>query len=84
VNSGWCMTSYGRIRRVLDIVPLDKVQSVRYVQGPYQRRLRLATVHLDTAGRNVRAAIAHWDVVAARRLTDDLAALARTARSSVG
>ena len=32
------------------LVPLTKVQSLRHVQGPAQRRLRLATVHLDTVG----------------------------------
>ncbi len=84
VGDGWSVTSYGRIRQVRDVLPLDKVQSVRYVQGPWQRRLGLATVHLDTAGRNVRAAIAQWDAAAARALTDELAGLTRTARSQSG
>ena len=50
------------------------------MQGPYQRKLRLATVHLDTAGRNVHAAIAHWDAQAAAETVDVLAEVARHAR----
>ena len=38
----------GRLRRETDIVPHEKVQSARLTQGPLQRRLGLATVHLDT------------------------------------
>ncbi len=45
----------GRVRRETTWVPLAKAQSVRLVQGPLQRRLGLATVHLDAAGRRVRA-----------------------------
>ncbi len=83
-DAGWSVTSYGRIRRVTDVVPQDKLQSVRLVQGPVQRRLRLATVHLDTAGRRVHAAARHWDADQAEQLTDALATLARTARSHHG
>ena len=32
------------------VVPFEKVQSVRLRQGPVERRLGLATVHMDTAG----------------------------------
>ncbi len=45
----------GRVRLVTDWVPLSKVQSIRQVEGPLQRALRLSSVHLDTAGRNVHA-----------------------------
>jgi putative membrane protein len=83
-DSGWSVTSYGRIRRVTDVVPQDKLQSVRLVQGPLQRRLRLANVHLDTAGHNVHAAIRQWDAAQAAELTDSLAGLARSARSQHG
>ncbi|MCW2549491.1 MAG: rane-flanked domain protein, partial [Mycobacterium sp.] len=62
LDAGFSVTTYGRISRVTDVVPQDKLQSVRLVQGPVQRKLRLASVHLDTAGRNVHAAIRHWDV----------------------
>jgi putative membrane protein len=80
-DHGWSVTSYGRLKRVTDVVPQDKLQSVRLVEGPVQRRLRLATVHLDTAGRNVHAAFRHRDRREAAELTDTLARIARTARS---
>ena len=80
-DHGWSVTTYGRIRRVTDVVPQDKLQSVRLVAGPVQRRLRLATVHLDTAGRNVHAAFRHRDAQEAAELTDALAKVARSARS---
>jgi putative membrane protein len=81
LDSGFSVTTYGRIRRVTDIVPNDKLQSVRLVQGPWQRRLHLATVHLDTAGRNVHAAIRLWDEDEAAEVIDTLAEFARSARS---
>jgi putative membrane protein len=78
----YAVTTSGRVRRVTDWVPLAKVQSVRWVQGPVQRRLRLATVHLDTAGRNIHAAIRDRDTAEAAALIDDLPAWSRTARAS--
>jgi putative membrane protein len=45
----------GRLTASTVIVPRAKVQSVRWTQGPLQRRLRLATVHVDTAGRDWKA-----------------------------
>jgi putative membrane protein len=61
-------------------VPFEKVQSLRYVQGPVQRRLRLATVHIDTAGRNVHAALRDRDVAEAAQALADLIELCRAAR----
>ncbi|MDG4811293.1 PH domain-containing protein [Micromonospora sp. WMMD1120] len=43
-------TRSGRLTRQLVIVPYARIQSVRVVQGPIQRRLGLASVHADTAG----------------------------------
>jgi len=71
----------GRIRRVTVWLPLEKTQSVRLVQGPLQRRLRLATVHVDAAGRRVRAEFRDRPDDEARPLVDRLAALSRTARA---
>ena len=61
------MTTSGRLRRVTCWVPLEKVQSFREVQGPVQRRLRLASVHLDTAGGNVHAVLRDRDAGRGRR-----------------
>jgi putative membrane protein len=71
----------GRLRRVTCWVPLEKVQSVRRVQGPLQRRLRVATVHVDVAGRRIDAAFTDRDQDEADRLVDELAALSRVARA---
>ena len=69
----------GRLRKVTTWVPLEKAQSVRLVQGPLQRRLALATVHLDAAG-HVRAEFRERPQAQARMLVDELAALSRNAR----
>ncbi|RMI41339.1 PH domain-containing protein [Streptomyces triticirhizae] len=37
----------GRLRRTHILVPHAKVQSVRLTQGPWERRLRLASIHVD-------------------------------------
>jgi putative membrane protein len=74
------VTTTGRVRRTTCWVPLEKMQSLRRVQGPVQRRLRLATVHVDTAGRAAHAALRDRDVGEADRALARLADLARTAR----
>ena len=74
------MAVTGRVRRVTCWIPLTKTQSVRRVQGPVQRRLGLATVHLDAAGKRVDAAFRDRDAAEAEQLTDELAALSRQAR----
>ena len=65
----------GRLRRVTCWVPLEKAQSFREVQGPVQRRLGLATVHVDTAGRGVRATLRDRDAPEADRALAELPAL---------
>jgi len=70
----------GRLRRETTWVPLAKAQSVRLVQGPLQRRLGLATVHLDAAGRRVRAEFRERRQAEARSLVGELASLSRSAR----
>jgi putative membrane protein len=69
----------GRVRRITTWVPLEKAQSVRLVQGPFQRRLALATVHVDAAG-HVRAEFRERPQAQARALVDELAQLSRYAR----
>jgi putative membrane protein len=74
------VTTSGRVARTTAWVPLAKVQSLRHVQGPAQRRLRLATVRLDVAGRSVRAAIRDRDEVEADEALRELTELCRLAR----
>ena len=73
-------TTSGRLRRVTSWVPLEKVQSLRQVQGPVQRRLRLASVHVDTAGRSAHATLRDRDAAEAAQALADLTDLARVAR----
>ncbi|MGD0167840.1 MAG: PH domain-containing protein [Gaiellaceae bacterium] len=77
-------TTSGRIRRVTCWVPLEKMQSLRRVQGPLQRRLRLASVHVDTAGHSVHAAIRDRDTAEADRALAELSELARAERRKKG
>jgi len=73
-----CVT--GRINRTTTWVRLDKTQSVRRVQGPLQRPLGLATVHVDVAGRRTRAEFRDRTVEEADRLVAELTAGSRSAR----
>lgn len=49
----------GVLKRKIDIVPHVKVQSVRKTQGPWQRRLDLASLHIDTAGVTIKVSANH-------------------------
>ncbi len=81
-NETCAVTTTGRLARVTAWVPLTKVQSLRLVQGPLQRGLRLATVYLDTAGRSVHAAIRDRDAGEAGQDLVELTDLCRAARQS--
>ncbi|MDO3703422.1 PH domain-containing protein [Micromonospora sp. C28SCA-DRY-2] len=69
----------GLLTRQVAIVPYARIQSVRVVQGPLQRRLRLATVHADTAG-GAGAAARDRDLTEAWALAAELTARAHAAR----
>ena len=73
----------GLLTRRLRLVPHARIQSVRVKQGPLQRRLRLATVHVDVAGAPPAAAVER-DVAEAYELARELTDLARAARLSAG
>jgi len=80
-NERCAVTTTGRLARITSWVPLTKVQSLRLVQGPAQRGLRLATIYLDTAGRSVHAAIRDRDADEAREQLSELTVLCRAART---
>ena len=61
-------------------MPLTKVQSLRRVEGPAQRRLRLATIYLDTAGKHFGAAFRDLDDRDSQTTLARLTELAREAR----
>jgi putative membrane protein len=69
----------GWLRPQLVVVPLARIQSVRVMQGPVQRRLGLATVHVDTAG-GLHAVGRHRAEAEAYGLAAALASASRSAR----
>ncbi len=64
------VTRRGRFVRRTAVVAHARVQSVRILQGPLQRRLGLATVRADTVPGPVRVAALHLATAEARRLAD--------------
>jgi putative membrane protein len=66
--------------RRLDLVPQARVQSVRLAQGPLQRRLRLADVHVDSPPGPVRLVAEVRDEAEARELVAQTVTLSRAAR----
>jgi putative membrane protein len=67
-GDGHAVVRRGLLRRQTDIVPHHKVQSLRLVEGPWQRALGLATLHLDTAGTRIQARAPHRGRDEAERL----------------
>ncbi len=81
VDDRHLVATSGVLTTTTDVVPLTKVQSLRLVQGPWQRRLALASLHVDSAGRRLPGAVArHRDAAQAQALLADLTARARRAR----
>jgi putative membrane protein len=80
-DNRFVVASRGRVCRQTTWVPLEKVQSIRWVQGPLQRRLGLATVHLDVAGKRVSAKIQDRDSAEALGILGRMPDLARAARA---
>jgi putative membrane protein len=83
---GWndrvLVTQHGWLVRVRDLVPHAKTQSVRILQGPLQRRLRLADVHVDTPKGPVNAIAHQLDEADARALALTQLDRARAARAA--
>jgi putative membrane protein len=73
-----CVT--GRLNKETIWVPLEKCQSIRRVQGPLQRLLGLATVHVDVAGKSTHAEFRDRTVEESDHLVDRLSELSRLAR----
>ncbi|WP_439689744.1 PH domain-containing protein [Curtobacterium sp. SP.BCp] len=63
----------GAVWRSLVIVPLPRVQSVKVEQGPLERALRLASVHVHTVQGPVSARLGALDAHDAQRLWSDTA-----------
>ncbi|MFC7279492.1 PH domain-containing protein [Paractinoplanes rhizophilus] len=74
------VSRWGLLTREMSVVPYARLQSVRVIQGPLQRRLGLATVYADTAGGRSGQA-RDRDLAEAWALAEQLAVRARLARS---
>ncbi len=81
-DSAVAAATSGRLRRRTEFVPLAKVQSIRYLQGPLLRALRLATVRIEAAGRDATVSFRQWDVTEAKLLVEQLAVLCAAAREA--
>jgi putative membrane protein len=75
------VTRKGWLMRRTSLVPHVKAQSVRLRQGPLQRRVGVATVHVDTPPGPVDAVAMHRTATQARRLALDELDAARRARA---
>ena len=80
-NAEMAVAVTGRLTKTTVWIRLEKLQSVRYVQGPVQRRLGLASVHGDAAGRHAHVTFRDRDAREADALLARLAELSREARS---
>jgi putative membrane protein len=73
----------GRFRRVVEVVPHARVQSLRLRQGPVQRWLRLATVEVLTTSGPVEPRVCHLDAGEATRLLNAQVGRSSRARERV-
>ncbi|WP_146243361.1 PH domain-containing protein [Curtobacterium sp. MCBD17_021] len=65
---GAVLLRLGAVWRSLVVVPLPRVQSVKVTQGPLERALRLASVHVHTVSGPVSARVGALDAGDAQRL----------------
>jgi putative membrane protein len=64
-------TRRGLVTRRMAVIPHVRSQSVRLTQGPWERVLDLASVHVDTTPGPVHVVGLHLDAVTARSIADD-------------
>lgn len=81
LDDAYISCCHGRLRPDTVIVPLQKIQSVRWSQGPWSRRLRLGSVLIDTAGQRFTGSVRFRDEVQAQDLVARLPDLASRART---
>lgn len=79
-NDRVAVSEGGLLVFVRDTVPHAKTQSVRITQGPLQRRLGMASVHIDTTPGPVSFSIPHLPGETARVVFDTQLPLAADAR----
>ena len=79
VPEGYVVARSGVLTRVTWIIPDRKLQTLHLRSTPFQRRLGLATLIVDTAAGGRQAAVIDLGAPAARRLLDQMAARVRGA-----
>lgn len=77
------VTQHGLLERTFTIVPHRRMQSASIHQGPIQKRLRLASVHVHTTDGPVNQRLYHLDEADARRVFEEQVERARLARAAV-
>lgn len=80
VSPHFVMVRAGRLSRRVSVMPHARVQSLSLEQGPWDRRLDLASVTLVSTPGPVDVAVPHLDIETASRFLRDEAARARDAR----
>lgn len=74
----------GRLVKILDVVPHERTQSLGINQGPWQRRLGVASFQVHSTEGPVHPQAPHLDADDAARLMAEQARRARTARATAG
>ena len=74
----------GRMVKILDVVPHERTQSLGLVQGPWQRRLGVASFQVHSTEGPVHPEVPHLDAADAAQLMADQAMRARSARAAAG
>jgi putative membrane protein len=74
-------TRVGWLTRVTSVIPHARTQSVRVTQGPWQRALGVASMHVDSTPGPVQISALHRPTMQARMLAHEQVARARSARS---
>jgi putative membrane protein len=81
-NDRLFVVRHGMLSRTVDVVPHERTQSLRIIAGPFERALRLASVHLDSTRGPVKTRVAHRDAAEAREILDRQVERARRARGT--
>lgn len=74
----------GWLTQWLTVVPHERVQSARVSQGPWERSLCLASLHVDSVPGPVRALVPHMAETRVREALEAELDLAQQARSAAG
>jgi putative membrane protein len=74
----------GRMVKILDVVPHERTQSLGLSQGPWQRRLGVASFQVHSTEGPVHPEAPHLDAADAARLMTEQAMRARSARAAAG